>query len=186
MSEASGRPLSKAWKPVGSSEPDLETVNKAKVLSQLRFDQIGSLSKKMGPSKLRSVSHVVIFCIADMIWRFHVGHSLAKQNFPTALFLHSRSMWRVCSYHIIAFVAPVSSRDEYESNLQYRSAVDLWNDFVTIGCKIDTSENRLDYIIAANALRDIVRKLELPAINPETFPLCHADLSANNIYVDGR
>ena len=84
------------------------------------------------------------------------------------------------------FAAPFPSRDEYQSNLQYRSAVVLWNDFVTIGCKIDTSENRLDYIIAANALRDLVRKLELSAVNPETFPLCHANLSANNIYVHDK
>jgi hypothetical protein len=39
-------------------------------------------------------------------------------------------------------------------------------------------------MIIGDALRNIVRKLELPALNPETFPLCHADRSVNNIYVD--
>lgn len=62
--------------------------------------------------------------------------------------------------------------------------MNLWNDFVAIGCKTDSSDNRLDYKIAGDALRDIVRRLELPAESPETFPLCHADLSVNYIYVD--
>ena len=42
----------------------------------------------------------------------------------------------------------------------------------------------MDYIIAGDALRDIVRRLESPPVNPGSFPLCHADLSVNNIYVD--
>jgi hypothetical protein len=62
--------------------------------------------------------------------------------------------------------------------------VNLWNDFVTVGGKTDSSDNRLDYIIAGDALRDIIRKLELLTINSETFPLCHPDLSVNNIYID--
>ena len=32
--------------------------------------------------------------------------------------------------------------------------------------------------------RDIVGRIELPAVSIETFPLCHPDLSVNNIYVD--
>ncbi|PWY77773.1 hypothetical protein BO83DRAFT_397224 [Aspergillus eucalypticola CBS 122712] len=35
-------------------------------------------------------------------------------------------------------------------------AVDLWNDFVTVGNKIDSADNRLDYIVAGDALRDII------------------------------
>lgn len=62
--------------------------------------------------------------------------------------------------------------------------MDLWNDFVTVGCKIDSSDNRLDYIIVSGGLRDITRRLELHPLNPGSFPLCHADLSVNNIYVD--
>jgi serine/threonine protein kinase len=62
--------------------------------------------------------------------------------------------------------------------------VNLWNDFVAVRGKTDSSDNRLDYIIVGDALRDIVRKLELLTVNSETFPLCHPDLSVNNIYVD--
>lgn len=51
------------------------------------------------------------------------------------------------------------------------------------GHKTDWSDNRLNRMIAGDALRDMVRKLELLAINPVTFPLHHPDLSVNNIYV---
>lgn len=61
--------------------------------------------------------------------------------------------------------------------------MDQWNDFVTIGRKIDSAENRLDYMIAGDILRDIVRNFNLPVIKPGTFPLCHPDLSVN-IFVD--
>ena len=62
--------------------------------------------------------------------------------------------------------------------------MDLWNAFMTIGCKIDSAENRVDYRIAGGALREIVRRLERPAVSSEGFPLCHPGLSVNNIYVD--
>jgi hypothetical protein len=62
--------------------------------------------------------------------------------------------------------------------------MNLWNDFVTIGGKINLLENRMDYIISGNALHNTIQRLELPAINLETFLLCHADLSVNNIYID--
>lgn len=57
---------------------------------------------------------------------------------------------------------------------------------MTIRYKIDSSNNRLDYIIIAEALRDILRKLELLAINLGTFPLHYLNLSVNNIYIDNN
>lgn len=50
------------------------------------------------------------------------------------------------SHH--CFVAPVPLQEDYQFNIQYRSAASLWNDLVTVGCKTDSSDNRLDYIIA--------------------------------------
>lgn len=82
------------------------------------------------------------------------------------------------------FVAPVPLQHDYESSRQYERAVDLWNDFITVGGKTDSSDNRLDYIITGNALHEILQKLEPPTVNHEKFPLCHPDLSVNNIYVD--
>ncbi|KAJ5953652.1 hypothetical protein N7454_000548 [Penicillium verhagenii] len=194
MSEAPGWPLSKAWRPAGSSQPDLDTLSKAKVLSQLgeitwklsqlRFDKIGSLFEEDES-----------FEIKECLSRGHMLHGRYSLDIPRepftsevefydsliSAFLEHAEILQL-SHH--CFVAPVPSREDYQSSMQYKSAVDLWNDFVTIGRKTDSSDNRLDYMIAGDALRDIIRKLDLPAINPETFPLCHADLSVNNIYVD--
>ena len=192
MSEAPGWPLSKVWRSTGSPQPDLETLNKAKVLSQLggltwklsqlRFDKIGSLFEENGS-----------FEIKECLSRGHMLHERYSLEIPRGPFASQARFYDSLvsafsehaeilplSHH--CFVAPVPSRDEYQSHTQYESAVNLWSDFVTIGRKTDSSDNRLDYIIAGDALRDII--LKLPAINPETFPLCHADLSVNNIYVD--
>jgi len=50
--------------------------------------------------------------------------------------------------------------------------------------KLDSSDIRLDYVIAGDSLQDIVQRLDPPKTKPESFPLCHLDLSVNNIYVD--
>ena len=194
MSEAPGWPLSRVWKPAGSPQPDLDTSSKARVLtqlgditwklSQLRFNKIGSIFEEDGS-----------FEIKECLSRGHMLHERYSLEVPRGPFASEAEFYDSLvsafsehaeilqlSHH--CFVAPVPSREEFQSNLQYKCAMDLWSDFVTVGRKTDSSENRLDYIIAGDALRDIVRKLELPAVDKETFPLCHADLSVNNIYVD--
>lgn len=194
ISEAPGWPLSKVWKPASSPQPDLETASKAKILSQLggitwklsqlRFDKIGSLFEDNES-----------FDIKECLSRGHMLHGRYALETPrgpftsegefydsliTALSEHAETLQ--LSHH--CFVAPVPLRDDFSSHVQYEGAVSLWNDFVTIGRKTDSSDNRLDYIIASDALRDAIRKLELSSTNPETFPLHHPDLSVNNIYVD--
>lgn len=194
MSEAPGWPLSKFWRPAGSPQPDLETPSKAKILSQLggitwklsqlQFDKIGSLFEE-GES----------FEIKECLSRGHMLHGRYSLEIPRGPFTSVANFYDSIisafsehaeilqlSHH--CFVAPVPSWHDYQSSIQYESAVNLWNDFVTVGGKTDSSDNRLDYIIAGDALRDVVRKVELPAVNLETFPLCHPDLSVNNIYVD--
>ncbi|KAJ6117944.1 hypothetical protein N7523_005695 [Penicillium sp. IBT 18751x] len=194
MSEAPGWPLSKVWRPAGSPQPGLESLSKAKVLSQLcgitwklsqlRFDKIGSLFEVDESFEMKE-------CLS----RGHMLHGRYSLEIPrgpftsgaefydslvTAFLEHAEILH--LSHHY--FVAPVPSRGDYPSSKQYESAVDLWNDFVAVGQKTDSSDNRLDYMIAGDALRDMVQKLELPAVNPVTFPLHHPDLSVNNIYVD--
>ncbi|KAJ5100766.1 Aminoglycoside phosphotransferase [Penicillium angulare] len=194
MSEAPGWPLSKVWKSADSSQPSLETPTKAKIISQLgkitwklaqlRFDKIGSLYEENNS-----------FIIKECLSRGHMmnercsldiarGPFTSKEEFYdsliSALSEHAEALR--LSHH--CFIAPVPSRSDYLSYRQYESAVDLWNDFVTIGRKIDSSDNRLDYIVAVDALHDVIQKFQLPETYPETFPLCHPDLSVNNIYVD--
>ncbi|EAW13452.1 uncharacterized protein ACLA_054990 [Aspergillus clavatus NRRL 1] len=194
MSKAPGWPLSKVWGSVSSSQQDQDHPSKAKVLtrlgsitwklSQLRLENIGSLFENEGSIEIK-----------ESLWRAHMLHGryaleVARGPFPSkadfynsllsAFKEHAETLQ--LSHH--CFVAPVPSPEDYPSSVQYRSAVSLWSDFVTIGHKIDSSDNRLDYIIAGDALREIVQNFELPGANAETFPLCHADLSVNNIYVD--
>ena len=61
-----------------------------------------------------------------------------------------------------------------------------WSDFVTVQSKIDSSDNRADYVIAADILSEIITNW----FNQEgrdtcepRFALHHADLNVNNIYV---
>ncbi|GFG00835.1 aminoglycoside phosphotransferase [Aspergillus udagawae] len=194
MSEAPGWPLSKVWRPAGSPQPVLDGPSKARIfsqlgaitwkLSQLRFNKIGSLFEENGS-----------FEIKECLSRGHMLHERYSLEIPRGPFTSEAEFYDSLisaflehaetlqlSHH--CFVAPVPSREEYDSSTEYKDAVDLWNDFVTVGGKTDSSVNRMDYIIAGDALRDTVRRLELPAVNLETFPLCHADLSVNNIYVD--
>ena len=193
MNEAPGCPLSKFWRPASSAQPDLDTSSKAKILfqlggitwklSQLQFDKIGSLFENES------------FEIKECLSRGHMLHGRYSLEIPRGPFTSEAKFYDSLisafseqaeilqlSHH--CFVAPVPSRHDYESSKQYESAVDLWNDFITVGSKTDSSDNRLDYIIAGDALRKIVPKLELPTVNQKTFPLCHPDLSVNNIYVD--
>lgn len=53
------------------------------------------------------------------------------------------------------FVAPIPSREDYENDTAHQDACDLWNGFVAIGDRIDSAENRLDYIIVASRNRPI-------------------------------
>ncbi|KAK6832204.1 hypothetical protein RU639_002797 [Aspergillus parasiticus] len=194
MSEATGWPLSKFWRPAGSSQSDLDKASKARVLtqlggitwelSQLRFNKIGSLFEEDESIEIKE-------CLS----RGHMLHGRYDLEIPRGPFASEAEFYDSLvsafseqaeilqlSHH--CFVAPVPSREDYGSSVQYKSAVSLWNDFVSIGRKTDSSDNRLDYIIAGNVLRDIMRKIKLPPVDPATFPLCHADLSVNNIYVD--
>ena len=197
MSKASGWPLEKAWKQPGFGKPELAAHLKAKVLHQLgamsyklshlRFNQIGSLFEQDG-----------IFRVEQSLSRGHIlhdRHSLEdvprgpfaseEQFFDSliaALYQHAEVL--PLSHH--CFVAPIPGRGDYESTDQYQRACDLWNDFIAVGNKVDSSDNRVDYIVAANSLHDLIStwRSRLPQADPQTFPLCHADLSVNNIYVD--
>ncbi|KAJ5987968.1 hypothetical protein N7481_003178 [Penicillium waksmanii] len=194
MSEAPGRPLSKVWKAFDAFQPCLETAKKAKILSQLgaiswklsqlRFDKIGSLFEEAGSFELKE-------CLS----RGHMLHGRYLLEIPRGPFVSETefydSLVSALSEHAEGlqispncFVAPIPTPGEYQSSTQCKKAVNLWNDFVTVGNKIDTANNRVDYVVVADALRDILRTLELPAVNPGTFPLHHPDLSVNNIFVD--
>ena len=87
------------------------------------------------------------------------------------------------------FLAPVPIPDEYNTYNDYLSATDRWNDFVTKGSKIDGGKNRLNYIILGQFLQDMIPSLvEESTLSPASldakYPLCHPDLSVNNVFID--
>lgn len=197
MSKAKGRPLEEAWG-LSRSAHDLHPGNKAKVLfqlghitwklAQLRFDQIGSLFEMNGA-----------FTLGECLSRghnLHERHSLddiyrgpfaTESDFYKSLIAAFAQHAKILPLGHHCFVAPIPSREDYMSDAEYYAACDLWNDFVTVGAKIDSAANRLDYILISDALQDLIHRHSSasPEVTlSEPFPLCHPDLSASNIFVD--
>ncbi|KAF7131125.1 hypothetical protein CNMCM5793_004112 [Aspergillus hiratsukae] len=195
MSKAPGRPLSETWKSARSNQPELAEHKKVKVLRQLgaithkllhvRLDRIGSLFEEQGA-----------FEVKECLLRGHVLHQRytleevprgpfsSETQFYDSLITAFTQHAEVLPLLPHCFTAPLPSLRDYESDAQYREAVNLWNAFVAVEEKIDTSENRVDYVIAGDALRDMIEPLDLRGTCLGGFPLWHPDLSVNNIYVD--
>ncbi|KAF8851886.1 hypothetical protein BDZ45DRAFT_131931 [Acephala macrosclerotiorum] len=209
MSKAPGFPLSRfSWDacPEGmvssrKPRPFLRKTSKEKILTQLgtitsqllnlRFDKIGSLFEEDGEYRVEE-------CLSPaLIWhrRDSLGGDVARGPFQrdheyydslvSAFLLHVKEL--PLEQH--AFFAPIPELKKFETFPSYRSAVSRWNDFVTVGSKIDNSKNRLDYCIAGHFLRKMIpaidRQLFATLGNFETgFPLYHPDLSMGNIFVD--
>lgn len=87
------------------------------------------------------------------------------------------------------FAAPVPSRSDYPNKDLWQCARDLWNQFVTVGQKVDGATNRVDYIIAAHVLDHLISQYARNwsgVTCPVSFPLCHPDLTMSNIFVDDQ
>ncbi|MCJ1459583.1 hypothetical protein MMC28_009962, partial [Mycoblastus sanguinarius] len=87
------------------------------------------------------------------------------------------------------FFAPGPARSEYDDDAEFRKASDWWSDFVTVQSKIDSSDNRAEYIIAGEILSDTVTGwaddlLNVLGDHEHRFAIHHPNLSVNNIYVD--
>ncbi len=89
-------------------------------------------------------------------------------------------------YHLL--MAPIPVPQEYTDASDYRLATDNWNDFAVLGGKPDSSQNRLQYTIAAQFLLDSIVPLlageSEGEISRSGFPLYHPDLSDQNIFID--
>ena len=88
------------------------------------------------------------------------------------------------------FLAPVPTPSEYgDSFSAFQEASAWWSDFVTIQSKIDSSDNRADYVIAGEILAEVMQPwVDGPSNTPiarrgDYFVLHHPDLSVNNIYI---
>jgi hypothetical protein len=162
----------------------------ASQLLNLRFDKIGSLFEEDGEYRVKE-------CLSPaLIWhrRDSLGDDVARGPFQhdhdyyesllSAALLHVKEL--PLEQH--AFFAPIPELKEFKTFLSQRSAVSRWNDFVTVGSKIDSSKNRLDYCIAGHFLRktipSISRESSATLGDMDGYPLGHPDLSTSNIFVD--
>lgn len=158
-------------------------------LSQLRFDKIGSLFEDESGFQVReSLSRGFVMHERDSLDCFSRGPFYTDFDYYSSLISAFIELSRSLPLDPHCFVAPLPSRLNYETNSQYLKACDMWNDFVIVGSKIDSSENRLDYIIIGNTLAKALeqhKELLLRPLNAQMpFALHHADLSVNNIFVD--
>ena len=160
-------------------------------LSRLRFHHIGSLFEEAGTYQIKSALSPA-FCLhgrEEFIREIKRGPFTYEHEYyeslVSAFLLHVEYL--PLEYHM--FLAPVPIPDEYNTYNDYLSATDRWNDFVTKGSKIDSGKNRLNYIILGQLLQDMIPSLvEESTLSPASldakYPLCHPDLSVNNVFVD--
>ncbi|KAG5301146.1 RNase H domain-containing protein [Histoplasma ohiense] len=198
MSKASGFPLSKKWKSLESRTSTLSLKAKAKVLSQLgfitwqlsqlRFEEIGSLFEENGLLQVKNcLSQGLVVSQRDTLEELPRGPFSSEREYFEALVsgLLQHAECLQLTHH--CFFAPCPTRNKYDNDHEYHRACDLWNNFVTFGSKIDSSENRVDYTVIGDSLREIAsewaEKMSSP-FDSKRFPLHHPDLNVNNIFVD--
>jgi hypothetical protein len=161
-------------------------------LSNLRFNKLSSIFLEAGEYHVgKCLSPTFIFQGRETLQDVKQGpftHDDEYYQALTSVFLRHSQELRL--QHNV-FFAPVPSLKGYETSPSRRSAIFRWEDFVKIGGKIDSGQNRLDYCTAGHFLQQMV-----PHLRGETsgalskpvngFPLCHPDLSASNIFVDSE
>ncbi|KAI9798737.1 MAG: hypothetical protein M1825_005019 [Sarcosagium campestre] len=207
MSKAPGSPLSAwTWDQIQTSKapsrvreprPCLTSTQKSKImrqlgqmtylLSRLRFDKIGSIFEEAGSFQAKTCLSMALL----LHGRDQFGKEISRGPFTeeceyytsltSTLRLHAELL--PLEHH--AFFAPVPIPIEYKDYDDYLNAMDRWNDFVTLGSKIDSGKNRLDYFVLGTLLQQMVQSLaQITPAAPSGFPLSHPDLSASNIFVD--
>lgn len=193
MSKAHGSPLQHKWKTSEANQDVLEG-QKAKVffqlgvitehLSRLSFDQAGSLFEEDGEYHIKTcLSRGLLLNGRHTLENIHRGPFQYERDYykaqVSAFIEHVKYL--PLGHH--CFFVPVPAPSEYEDYAQFRDASCWWSDFVTVQSKIDSSDNRADYVIAGEILSEIATKWTDDGLR-NRFAIHHADLSVNNIYVD--
>lgn len=203
MSKATGFPLERVWKKLDAGEAVLTHSQKSKIvsqlgditwqLSQIRTKQIGSIFEGNGEFKVKScLSQGFLMNVRHSLEELPRGPFISEDQYYVARIsaLLEHAMYLPLGHHCL--FAPVPERKEYQDDTGFKAAVGRWNDFVAKGSKIDSSENRMDYLLAGEILVDLLMEWRAKwskdsmSDRPDTFQLCHPDLSVNNIFVDGE
>ncbi|KAI1322560.1 hypothetical protein F5Y16DRAFT_413198 [Xylariaceae sp. FL0255] len=135
-------------------------------LSEVRFGQIGSIFEDhQGKFSVgECLSPVLIWqwrdTIEEAIYRGpFCEDKLYFNSLISAMISHAKELTMVTR----AFFASVPSTHEYPTRASFGTASRRWNDFVTIGGKLEDSRNRLDYCIAGQFLYDMIPYFSTPA-----------------------
>ena len=201
MSKARGVPLQDLWKPLGENNPISAWEKKTKImyqlgaitwqLSRIRFNKIGSLFEEGKTCRIQTcLSHGLVANGRDTLEHLHRGPFSSENEYYRSQFSAFFEHAKYLPLHYHCFLAPVPKRTEYSEYSEFKDASDRWNDFVTVNSKVDTAENRSNYIIAGHIVQDMFsdRSEEVMKVlrydEEKRFPLHHPDLNANNIFVD--
>lgn len=133
--------------------------SKIRDMSNIRFDQIGSLFRKDG-------SYVTGKCLyPSLFWQSR--DEFDEEDIPRGPFTEAESFYKALisalfvhvkelsmEHHL--FHGPVPVPEEYDDFQGYRIATDRWNDYVAVESKIDSTQNRLDFALVGLSLQDSV------------------------------
>ncbi|KAL9037972.1 MAG: hypothetical protein Q9214_005469 [Letrouitia sp. 1 TL-2023] len=206
MSKAVGSPLRDIWdsrKAPYDSRISQEQKEKVvfqlgfitEALSRLCFSEAGSVFEEDRDGEFR-----VSTCLSRGLL---LNQRYAIENIPRGPFRSDKEYYTA---HMSAYIeqaryfplghhcffAPIPARNEYRNDTEFRKASNWWSDFVTVQSKIDSSENRVDYIIAGEVLSDVLLQwIDNHSTRPlddsgPRFAVHHPDLSVNNIFVDAE
>ena len=201
MSKAHGSPLQRTWKHSEKDKPKMSQEQKMKImfqlgviiwqLSRLCFDEAGSLFEEDGEYQIKTcLSRGLLLHERHSLEDFHRGPFKSEKDYYEA---HISAFLEHAKYLPLGhhcFFAPIPARSEYDNYTEFRKASDRWSDFVTVQSKIDSSENRTDYIIAGEVLSEIITSwtndVSKAVLKDRKYPFSihHPDFSVDNIFVD--
>ena len=201
MAKAHGSPLQYTWSDTTGNNSCITQGQKEKILfqlgsitwqlSQLSFDVAGSLFEEDGQFQIKTcLARGLLLNQRHSIEDLDRGPFRTKKAYYDAHILAFLEHVRYLPLGHHCFFAPIPARTEYEDYTGFRKASDWWSDFVTVQSKIDGSDNRSDYVVAGEALSQMMARWtedlsdDLPDSRKPPFSIHHPDLSVDNIFVD--
>lgn len=201
MSKAPGSPLQHTWKDSEKDEPNMSQEKKIKVmfqlgviiwqLSRLCFDEAGSFFEEDEEFQIRTcLSRGLLLYERQSLEDINRGPFKSEKQYYEAhvsIFLEHVKYLQL-GHH--CFFAPIPVRSEYNDYVGFRKASDGWSDFAIVQSKIDSSENRFDYVIVGEVFSKIITKRTNDISNTflndrqYRFSIYHFDFSVDNIFVD--
>ncbi len=201
MSKAHGSPLQRIWKDSDRNELNMSHEQKTKIifqlgvitwqLSRLCFDQAGSLFEEDGEFHIKTcLSRGLLLNERYSLGDINRGPFKSEKDYYEA---HVSAFLEHVKYLQLGhhcFFAPIPARSEYDDYTGFRKALDWWSDFVTVQSKIDSSDNRTDYVIARDVLSEMITRWTNNASKfllddrKHRFSIHHPDFSVDNIFVD--